>query len=192
MNLEKLAEEIKFMQIPDEIKESVYKQEQIHPEEALYYRFFYCLSKIIKPKLCVELGTNRGVAAACLAIGNPAGKVVSIDNVNKEKYKECNLPNIDFWIQDSLAPLKHNLQNIDILFIDTSSKGSRNKEEYDYWISRVSKQGIIFIDDIFIIKDHKGKITTDLMAEFWKEFKPKGTKIELPLHGKNGFGAVVL
>jgi len=192
VKLKQIAASAEFIKVPDQIRESLNKQEIIHPEKTLYYRFFYFLSKILEPDLCVELGTNRGVAAACLALGNPLGKVISIDNMNKEKFKGCEQPNIDYWIQDSLALLKKDLQKIDILFIDTSSKGSRNRDEYDYWISRMSRNGIVFIDDIFIVKDYRGKITTDLMAEFWREFKPKGNKIELPLHGKNGFGAVIL
>jgi len=191
--IEKIIRDLsELCDVPNEIYNSIIKQESIHPEKATYYRFLYQLSKKIKPYLCVELGTNRGIAAACLALGNPDGKVITIDIKDKKKFEGCLRPNIDFWIQDSLAPLKYNLENIDILFIDTSSKGSRNKIEYDHWIPYMRKGGLVLIDDIHIVEDINGNITTDFMSDFWFDFKPKGTKIQLPLHGKNGFGAIIL
>ena len=191
IKIEKLAINADRFFVPPQLFNDLQKQEEIHPQPVPYYKFFYHLSKLLKPKLCVELGTNRGVAAACLALGNPEGTVVTIDNVQKEIYVSCKLPNIDFWIQDSMAEPKDDLQNIDILFVDTSSKGSRNKLEYDFWVNRVRAGGLIFIDDIFIVKDHKGKIKIDFMAEFWKNFDPIGEKFELNLHGDNGFGCIL-
>lgn len=177
---------------PEELKETLNIQEKRHPADVDYYRFFYQLSRCLKPKLCVELGTNLGVATSCLALGNPKGRVISLDISNKVKYPGCEQPNIEYLVQDSLAPIPKELKEIDILFIDTSSKGKQNKLEYEHWSPRVRKGGFIFIDDIFIIEDINGKITTDLMAEFWRTFEPSGIKFELPLHGVNGFGGVLL
>jgi len=174
------------------IFQALLSQEKDHPQPVPYYRFFYLLSKLIKPNLCVELGTNRGVAAACLALGNPEGKVITLDIEGGKVYPECKLNNIEFLIQDSLAPIRDGIKDIDILFIDTSSKGTQNKNEYDHWISRVKPNGLVFIDDIYIVQDKDGSIKTDFMADFWNNFNPEGEKLSLGMHGENGFGAVVL
>ncbi len=192
MGIKRLEELADVTTYPEELKETLNIQEKRHPANVDYYRFFYQLNKHLKLKLCVELGTNLGVTAACLALGNPEGRVVSLDVVNKIKLKGCIQPNIEYLVQDSLAPIPKGIKDIDLLFIDTSSKGTQNKKEYDHWLPSIRKGGLVFIDDIFIAKDINGKITTDFMAEFWRIFKPKGFKFELPLHGINGFGGVIL
>jgi len=69
--------------MPESFCEDLKHQEGIHPEAVPYYRFLYLLAARVKPMLCVELGTNRGMGSGCLAIGNPAGRVVSLDIESK-------------------------------------------------------------------------------------------------------------
>jgi len=194
--IEGLASYADGLKVQFEIKQAVEKQERIHPQPVPYYRFFYHLSKLTQPDLSVELGTNHGVAAACLAISNPAGKVITLDIEYRDIFEGCELSNIEFLRQNSLdkVPLKEN-KVIDLLFIDTSSKGSQNLNEFMHWLPYVKPGGIIFIDDIFITSDHKGPIPhDDLMRDMWESghFKRYGEQVVLPLHGENGFGAVIL
>ena len=45
-----------------------------------YYSFFYFLAKKLKPKVTVELGSWQGTSAACFAVGNPSGLVITVDH----------------------------------------------------------------------------------------------------------------
>lgn len=45
-----------------------------------YYRFFYHLAELLKPKLVVELGGYQGTAAAHFAAGCPDSSVITIDH----------------------------------------------------------------------------------------------------------------
>ena len=73
--IQELAYHAENLSVPKEIEGSVLLQEKIHPQPAPYYRFFYHLAKTLKPSYSIELGTNHGVAAACLAMGNRGGDI---------------------------------------------------------------------------------------------------------------------
>jgi len=150
---------------------------------AHYYRFLYTFTKEYKPALCVELGTHTGISALCMAEGNPQGQIVTLD-VNSYLRNECKRPNIEYWLQDSLLPLKRPLSNVDMLFVDTVHNGTRPRNEYYYWLQYMNPEGVIFFDDIYLF---------DEMKKFWQEFSPmEGEKFDLPIHGAAGFGVVIL
>ena len=45
-----------------------------------YYRFFFQLTKMLKPKVLVELGSWQGTSAAYFAGGNKGTKVITVDH----------------------------------------------------------------------------------------------------------------
>jgi len=148
---------------------------------AHYYRFFYFLTKIMKPKLCVELGTHTGISSACLAEGNPQGKVITV-NHHDQLSKECRRDNIEYLIQDSYMSISLP-GKIDILFIDTDHDGIRCGKEYEIYKDMIKPGGLVFFDDIHLFP---------CMDNFWNGFNPcEGEKFELEVHGKAGFGVVI-
>ena len=146
-----------------------------------YYRFLHALAKEVKPDLMVELGTWKGTSAACLADGNPAGRVVTIELFPRVLEEEVKRLNIEHLIMDSMDD-SFDLRNVDILFIDTEHDGLRPRAEYDFWLPRMSKNNIILLDDINL---------NDEMRAFWAELATPGEKIELPIHGEAGFGLIL-
>lgn len=149
---------------------------------AHYYRYLYFLSVMIKPKLSVELGTWHGLSTACLADGNPEGKVITIDK-DEVVHQDAVRPNVEYWHQVGTMKLKHDVENIDILFIDAEHNGSCF-EEYRFWMPRMKNRSVILFDDINV---------NDAMKAFWKSFNPTaGRKFDLPIHGEAGFGAVLI
>ncbi len=80
-----------------------------------YYRFFYNLSSLLKPKLVVELGGWQGTAAAHFAKGWKYGHVITIDHHSDpgddnneyammQAVNECfNLTYLQGWTNDELA-----------------------------------------------------------------------------------------
>jgi predicted O-methyltransferase YrrM len=149
--------------------------------EAHYYRFFYRLCQALKPNLVLELGTHTGISAMCFALGDPDGKVITV-NHSVELMEECRCRNIEYLHQDSLDPIP-GISNIDILFIDTDHDGKRCLEEFKLFSPSLCKNGLIFFDDIYLL---------DCMRKFWEGFEPVGyQKFELPIHGGAGMGVLI-
>jgi predicted O-methyltransferase YrrM len=150
--------------------------------EMRYYWFLYRLARAMLPKVSLELGTHTGISAACLAEGNPKGRIVTVNN-QQELAEENRRPNVEYLLQDSLQKIEIR-EGIDILFLDTWHDGIRCEKEYELYRGDMNPGGIILFDDIYLL---------DCMNEFWKHFIPKtGKKLELPLHGNAGFGAIIL
>jgi len=148
---------------------------------AHYYRFFYFLTTKFKPSVILELGTDTGISIACLAGGNPNSKIYTVDHTNHLN-RNFIKDNVKYLNQDSLKPI--DIKNIDILFIDTNHDGIRVYEEYMFYKNKMSENGIIFFDDIYL---------TEAMKYFWINLVPeKGFKFDLDIHGKAGFGVILL
>lgn len=148
-----------------------------------YYRFFYLLAQRLKPKLSVELGTFIGMAAMCLAKGNPDGLVVSIDITHAELDDRCRLTNVEFRLRDSLQ-VDEDLQNIDLLYVDAEHTETKPRLEFEAWQPRLAPGALVFFDDIEWAED---------MRRFWANFHPLGyEKMEFQaLHAPAGFGVIV-
>jgi predicted O-methyltransferase YrrM len=184
--LEKLVTDSKCPIDDKSLEEIVNRQEDASLRcpgiEAHYYRFFYKLTKLTKPKFIVELGTHSGISAACLASGNPQGLVTTINN-KYQLLNECRRDNVTYLIQDSLTLAVVN-RKIDILFIDTDHDGKRCIEEYKLYKNCMSENSVIFFDDIYLL---------DCMKTFWENFIPeRGQKFELKIHGTAGMGVVLI
>jgi len=173
------------VRLPDDLERIVSTQEDASLKSpgviAHYYRFFYFLVQNVKPDIVLEIGTHTGISAACLAQGWPGGKVYSLDHKNY-LMKECIRDNITYIHQDSLELVNEAGSNIDILFIDTNHNGKRPLKEYLLYKDRMSQNGLIFFDDVYLFDD---------MKKFWQEFEPeRGIKFDLDVHGKAGFGVI--
>ena len=173
--------------LPDKLEKIVSTQEdaslRLPGVVAHYYRFFYYLAKKVEPILTIELGTHTGISAACLAEGNPKGKIYTVDHKNYLK-EECIRDNIIYCHQDSLEPVEEiGSRDIDILFIDTNHDGERPLQEYLTYKNHMAKNGIIFFDDIYL---------SPKMEKFWESFRSKRKTIDLGVHGKAGFGVLLL
>lgn len=147
---------------------------------AHYYRFFYALTKELKPDLVLELGTHTGISALCLASGCSEAKIITVDH-NSYLLEECKRTNIEYRLHDSLQKIDLK-DKIDILFIDTNHDGKRPLEEYKLYIENVKEGGLIFFDDVYLF---------DCMKKFWEEFNPDYIKFDLPVHGGAGFGVII-
>lgn len=147
---------------------------------AHYYRFLYFLMKETKFKIVVELGTSYGISSACLADGNSEARVITIDSQSVLR-KEAKRTNVEYYIQDSLILPKKEVNNIDLLFIDTAHDGSRCDYEYLLYEPLLAKNSLVFFDDVYVNAD---------MHSFWEDFRADGVKIDLPVHGNAGFGMI--
>ncbi len=117
-------------------------------------RFLAFLSRIIQPKLAVEIGTFTGYSALCIAEGlAPQGVLYTIDNnpqhlaIAKRFFEKSPLgKQIQILEGDAVAMLKK-LPNepIDFAFIDADK--SNYVYYYDYLLPRMRKNGVIIVDN---------------------------------------------
>ena len=145
---------------------------------AHYCRFLYMLTKTLKPKVCLEIGTWKGMSSACLAAGNPEGKVFTSDITEQSYDKICALPNVVKKI-GVFDPAE--VGGIDVLFIDAEHEEKATREHFEKWFDFLNKGAIVMFDDIFL---------NDSMRSFWKSIKRE--KFELKAHGNAGFGVVLI
>jgi caffeoyl-CoA O-methyltransferase len=132
---------------------------------ALQGEFLIFLSKIIQPKLVIDIGTFTGYSAICLAQGLSENGIVHTIDIDDEKesivhefIQKANLQNsIKYHIGKALDIIPTIDGEIDMVFIDA------DKESYpayfDLVIDKVRKGGIILADNVL----WKGKILNKKM-----------------------------
>lgn len=117
-------------------------------------RFLALISKILQPKLILEIGTYTGYSALCLAEGLPEnGKLVTLDiNEELETFtrsffnRSPYASQIDYRIADAKDELHKMVGPIDLVFIDADK---RNYATYfDLVIDKVRGGGLIIVDNV--------------------------------------------
>lgn len=117
-------------------------------------RFLALISKIVQPKLILEIGTYTGYSALCLAEGlQENGKLVTLDiNEELETFtrsffnRSPYASQIDYRIIDAKVELSKIEGPIDLVFIDADK---RNYATYfDLVIDKVRAGGLIIVDNV--------------------------------------------
>jgi caffeoyl-CoA O-methyltransferase len=119
------------------------------------------LSKMIQPKLILEIGTFTGYSAICLAEGLVEGGVLHTIEVNREfeemlvsHFKSTNVDKkikLHFGAAEAvIADLEET--NFDLVFIDADKRN--NFKYFELVIDKVRPGGLIIIDNVL----WKGKV----------------------------------
>lgn len=117
-------------------------------------RFLRWISKRLKPKKILELGTFTGYSAFCLSEFMPEnGMLITIDknaetniiaNYFFEKYAKKNIKLIEYDINEWLE--RNDEKDFDVIFIDA------DKENYDFYYEeskkRIASDGLIILDNM--------------------------------------------
>lgn len=141
-------------------------------------RLLSMLSKMIQPKIILEIGTYTGYSAICLAEGLAEnGKLITIDiNAEQEnrirKYiDEANMKNkIQFIIGDAYNIIKTLPHKYDLVFIDADK--SNYLKYYKQVIELVNIGGYIIADNVLWsgkVVDEK-ELTKDKDTQYLNEF----------------------
>jgi len=155
-----------------------------------YYEFLFNLARETKPELMVELGTNQGISALHFKAGHTSCQVITIDIKTSPKVKK-NLKenNIILIESDSVEAACKVPSNIDVLFIDANHTYKSVKNDFEAYLPKVKKGGIILFDDISFDRFYKSHPKSG-MDRFWSELK--GDKVDLGiLHAGPGFGGLI-
>lgn len=117
-------------------------------------RFLAMMSKMIRPKYILEIGTFTGYAALCLAEGLVAGgKLITID-VNEELAPRVNqyfaqsdkASQLNYINGDAMQVIPNLKAVFDLVFIDADKKNYANY--YDLVFDKVSSGGYIISDNV--------------------------------------------
>lgn len=190
-----------------------YLEDNIHPESSLlkelsektrqefvtYHmisghvqgRFLSLISKMLKPKHILEIGTYTGYATLCLAEGLPDdGKITTIDRnpqlkdfytpfFERSPYKN----KINAVISDAYEYLENSNDTYDLVFLDALKK--KYKDYYELLLTKMPSGGVILADNVL----WKGKVLeeieqSDKMTQAIFEFNAyvaKDERVELVL-----------
>lgn len=117
-------------------------------------RVISMLTKMIKPKNILEIGTYTGYSALCFAEGiQEGGKLITLDineeledlvrkYIDKSSYKDI----IDYRIGDAAKLIPELNENFDIVFIDADKENYA--KYYDLIFDKVNKGGYIIADNV--------------------------------------------
>ncbi|NBI28720.1 class I SAM-dependent methyltransferase [Chengkuizengella marina] len=170
----------------------------LSPEESLssyypYRNFSYDLTRYIKPKIIVELGTHLGVShfSFCQAVmdENLPTKCYGIDHWKGDAHSglydedifllvknisDTEFPNISNLVRNSFDEALSTFEDgtIDILLIDGYHTFESVKHDFDTWLPKISENGIILLHDIVVRHLDFG------VYQLWDDLKKKYPCIE--------------
>jgi len=166
--------------------------------------FAYDLIRNFRPKLIVDLGTQKGTSlfSFCQAIKDARydARLYAIDTWRDDKYdrfyndnvfKEvneikdkyygsCNIKLLRETFNEALD--KFERDSIDLLHIDGLYTYEAVQHIFEMWFTKVKKEGVILLHDIFINKDGFS------VYRFWEELKCRYKTIEF--HQSYGLGVL--
>jgi caffeoyl-CoA O-methyltransferase len=128
-------------------------------------RFLSLISKLMQPKVVLEIGTYTGYSAICLAEGlGVGGKLITID-INEELenrvrgyFEQAGLKNVvEYRIGNALNLIPTIEVPIDLVFIDADKENYLNY--YNLVFDKVRSGGLILADNVL----WSGKITQTKM-----------------------------
>lgn len=123
-------------------------------------RVLSMLSKLVRPKRILEIGTFTGYATLCLAEGLEKGGLLYTIDINEEQeervqgYFDSSIygDQIDYRIGDAADIITQIDGGFDLVFIDADKK--RNLFYFEALVDRVPSGGLILIDNVL----WKGKV----------------------------------
>jgi len=123
----------------------------VNPERRNYYRFLYRLVKTYKPKLCLEIGIQSGMASAYMC--SAGSQVVGIDILTNIMAMPDNFhfihgdsTNIDTY--DEVVRLVVEYGRIGLVFQDSSHHYLPSKREWELYSALLAPNAIWICDDI--------------------------------------------
>src|SRR5690606_2491430 len=126
-------------------------------------RLLSLISKLIRPKRILEIGTFTGYATLCLAEGLPKdGKIITIDRneelmyLPKKYFAESEFSNqIEIKTGNALDVLDELDENFDLVFIDADKSNYINY--YEKVLTKMNSGGVILADNVLWY----GKVLTE-------------------------------
>ena len=141
-------------------------------------RLLSIISKLIKPKKVLEIGTYTGYSAICIAEGmNKNGIIHTIDKneelntIQKKYFKKSGLENnIIQYNGCALEIIPKIEEKFDLIFIDADKENYINY--FNLVIDKLNNNGVILADNVLwsgkVINSEDHDLTTNVLREFNK------------------------
>ena len=141
-------------------------------------RLLSIISKLIKPKKVLEIGTYTGYSAICIAEGlNKNGIIHTIDKneelntIQKKYFKKSGLENnIIQYNGRALDIIPKIEEKFDLIFIDADKENYINY--FNLVIDKLNNNGVILADNVLwsgkVINSEDHDLTTNVLREFNK------------------------
>ncbi|HLT71054.1 MAG TPA: O-methyltransferase [Cyclobacteriaceae bacterium] len=155
-------------------------------------RVLAMISRMIRPKAILEVGTFTGYSAICFAEGlAEGGKLITIDrNAELEErvrkyFDDAGLTNtIDYRIGDATEIIPSLDMSFDLVFIDADKENYSNY--YDMVIDKLNLNGFMLADNVLWsgkVLDEKGDKDTEALKAFNKKVNgdPRVENVLLPI-----------
>ena len=139
-------------------------------------RFLSFLSKILKPKSVIEIGTYTGYSALCIAEGlDPNGVIHTIDNneeltyIQNKYFEKSNYrSNIKQYTDDAIKILPKLNITFDFAFIDADKVNYINY--FEIIIKKMKKGGLIVSDNVLwsgkVLEENSQDEETEMLKKF--------------------------
>jgi predicted O-methyltransferase YrrM len=131
----------------------------------------YKVVKFFKPSTMLELGTSVGMGSIPLAMGNPDGKLVTIEgcasvaSVAQSNFSKFELTNIEQVIGNfdiELQPVLNQLGSVDLVYFDGNHRKKPTLRYFEQCLEKAHENSIFIFDDIYASEE---------MVSAWKEIK---------------------
>ncbi len=156
-------------------------------------RFLSIITKLIKPKKILEIGTYTGYSAICMAEGLIEKGIIHTIDINEElvsiqnKYfakSKCNNSIIQH-VGDARNIIKNINEKFDLVFLDADKENYI--EYYELVIEKVKKGGLIIADNVLwtgkVVEPEKAMEVLKSELDFEITWKPYELHPEIPQEG---------
>jgi predicted O-methyltransferase YrrM len=139
-------------------------------------RLLSIISKLIKPKKVLEIGTYTGYSAICISEGmNKNGIIHTIDKneelntIQKKYFKKSGLENIIIQYNGCALDIIPKIEEkFDLIFIDADKENYINY--FNLVIDKLNNNGVILADNVLwsgkVINSEDHDLTTNVLREF--------------------------
>ena len=136
-----------------------------------YAQLLFRIAHYYHPATMVELGTSLGISSAYLALGHPAGKLITIEgakqvsNIASDIFKQLKLQNIQPLVgnfDDLLPGVLKEMETVDLVFLDGNHRREPTLRYFRQVLEKINNNSIVIIDDIHWSSE---------MEEAWEEIK---------------------
>jgi len=152
-------------------EKSVAKIAATSMKSAKYGQLLYRLSKDMKARNILELGTSFGISTAYLASPSSRIKCISMEGsleiaeVAKSTFGKLDIKNIQIVTGDidlTLSKVLEEFESLDLIFMDANHRLPAVMNYFERILTKVHKGSVMVVDDIYWSAD---------MEKAWKEMK---------------------
>ncbi len=131
-------------------------------KSAKYGQLLYRLTKELKARNVLELGTSLGITTAYLASVSTGIRCVSMEGspeiarIANDNFGELNIKNIKIEVGDinlNLSKVLDEFETIDLIFMDANHTQEAVLEYFEKIVAKVHQKSVVVVDDIYWSSD---------------------------------------